>query len=221
MLTDLNGVFFLADEEHLDTAEVLVIKGLMAEVLPVHCCSIAIFEMSKDVEIKRSRDACTVIVGGMQDIRIFLQIHAQQESPVAADQPTHTSEKVSGFMPFEIADTGTGKETDFSFIAGKRQIEFIGEINTSGMHLKPRIFPGKRFCCISKILPGDVEWCIDGRPKLFEQNSDLGGRATAILNQQKIVPDQFADLSRMLLEHANFSLGQIVFWLLRDLSEEL
>lgn len=77
---DTHTLIGAADEMHLDAARVRIVKGVVPEAIETEiACQLAVDARQK-IEVERRGDACAVVVGGVQDRGILLEVGAQQQS---------------------------------------------------------------------------------------------------------------------------------------------
>ena len=145
----------------------------MGELLDVEVGAQFAIDPHQDVAVERGRDALSVVVGGLDDARVFPQIDAEQEArrrdrtgppSVAARRVAASGREVAERRAGEVNHTSGG-----SFLACG-QAQAAREVSAQRQHLEVRVFLAQRPGRAAQVLARDVDRHVTGRvAQLVEQ----------------------------------------------------
>lgn len=80
LAADPHGLVRLADEMHLDAAFALIVNGLMPPERKIEIRAELAVGAGEQIEVELGRHPGAVIVGGLQDFAVFLEIHPDDKT---------------------------------------------------------------------------------------------------------------------------------------------
>src|SRR5688572_4846391 len=109
--TDVDGLFRLTYEVHLDPALPVIVNGLVAPKRQIEVRAELPIRANEQVEIELSRDPGAVVVSGFENFAALLEIDADDQAAALAAQPADAPQEIQGHGRLEISD-GRAREKD-------------------------------------------------------------------------------------------------------------
>ena len=81
---DVGGLVGEADEVHFDPPLPRLVEGVVAEAVEAEVAAQLAVNAGQQVQVEVAGDAGRVVVGGVQQVRVFLQVHADQDAAAGA-----------------------------------------------------------------------------------------------------------------------------------------
>ncbi len=110
--------------------------------------------MPQHVAVELCRHACAVVVGALDDRRVFLQVDADEERAAGAGFLVHDQQQFVGRVVGEIADRRAGKVNDVAHRHDfrRRQLERLCKVGDDRQHVEIRKFFTKLFCRLEQVI---------------------------------------------------------------------
>ncbi len=201
----------------------LVIDRVMGEAVDIDIGAKLALDAVKQIEIEGGGNAAGIVIGRDQDRRILLQIDADQERTVLAEQPRRVGEKRARLVMAEIADGRAGEESELAAAPRRQgQRRDAGEVGDEGPDGKPVMALLEPACGFGKELLRHVDRDIGvDRGKRGKQEARLAARSGAELDQHVGVTHLGRDLGAMIGEQRRLHPRRIILLELGDLLEQL
>ena len=207
---------------HFDPRLPLVVDRFVLEGLEVEGSVEFAIDAGEDVQIEGGGDALGVVIGGKQHVERFVEIRADEESGVVAEQATRGAQEKHGLGAGEVADGRSG-ENPTRKVAGQRQLQPVEVVKAAedGMNVKPGKGAGDAPCGRVERGGGDLDWDVSGGCSREPKRSSVL-RLEPEPNSTTAAPSghQFADLWPASLEKGDLGARRIVFGERRDLLEQ-
>jgi len=160
----VDGLRRSAQQMHLDAASDGIVEGIVIEGVGVEVGAKLAANAGDQVAVERGGHALAVVVGGVKEMRIFLEIDADQQSAGWAAQPGDAGQQFNRRRRLEIAD---GRSREIHHAPRRRverwQRERAREVRLDGMNHQFRISKGQASGRLPKLLAADVHRQIRGR----------------------------------------------------------
>ena len=111
---EADGLGLEANEMHLDTAPLVVIKSTVTKAGEVEIRVEFFVDAFKQVQVECGRDALGVVIGGVEGVFVLLEIDADQQRAAGPELAGRIAEERYRLIRAKVADGRAGKENDFS-----------------------------------------------------------------------------------------------------------
>jgi len=97
----------IADEVHLNAVFPGVVKRTVIERVDIEICIELTVYPVQQVKIESGSYAVCIIVRGMQLLRVFLQVNADQQCPAITRNPCQVGQEYTRIIRLKITDAGS------------------------------------------------------------------------------------------------------------------
>src|SRR5436190_11918991 len=192
LTANMNRLFRLADQVHLDAPAALVVDCLMSPEWEIEVCVELAVRANKQIQIKFRRNAGAVVIGSFQKGAVLLEVDADDQPAVLPAEPANAPQKIRGDFRFQISNGRAGKiNGDMIWFAARswqlQRLEIIAahRQNFERGHGTAQ-FRGR----VREPLLGNIYWDIGDRTlEMFEQHSRLHACTGPEANQLSVGPD--------------------------------
>src|SRR5450432_1004429 len=92
-----------AHQMHLNAALTRVIEGIVTKLVQLEVCIQFLIDAFKQMQIEVCRYTLRIIISAVQDVEVFLQIHADQQ-PSSFTGPGDLLQKAYGRLTIKVTD---------------------------------------------------------------------------------------------------------------------
>jgi hypothetical protein len=209
---------------HFDPARVGIVMRAVAKLPNVEIGAKLLVDAAKQVEIETCGHALRIVVGGIQDRRILLQVDADHHRPARPQHLHRVGKKTPRIVGLEIPQRGSGKEPDPARIGpvhGWPNLERLREIGADRVNIQVGIVLREQSGRAEKMLARNIDRHISSR--LFqrvEQRPHLFHRAASILDQMCMRADMTREVVRDRFEQRDLRARRVILRLLADRIEQ-
>src|SRR5262245_10218252 len=101
---DLHGLIDLADEVKFDAAFGWIVSRVVLPVRQIEMSAELAVDVGEKIFVELRGHAGAVVVGGLNNMSIFLEIDADEQAAAVAREIDQAGEKFAGVVGFEISD---------------------------------------------------------------------------------------------------------------------
>ena len=209
------------DEMHLDAPGHRVVEGVVAEPVQVEVAAELAVDARQQVQIERRSHALGVVIGGVQDVRVFLQIDADQHGAARTDLAARHLEEGLGFVAPQVADRRAREVDDATRVTpvgrdAERMREVGGDRNDAELRKLAAQARHGRAQCVGRY----VDRHVDRRRERIDQESRLQALAAAVFEQRAVLAGEACNLAQMLPRDTEFSPSGVILAQAADALEE-
>ena len=221
VVADVDRVRLARDEMHLDAPGHRVVEGVVAEPVQVEVAAELAVDARQQVQIERRSHALGVVIGGVQDVRVFLQIDADQHGAARTDLAARHLEEGLRLIPPQIADGRAGEVDDTPRVAAiRRDAQRVREIRGNRHDAQAREFAPQALHRCAQRVGGDVDRHVHRRLQRADQEARLQALAATVFQQRAAPAGDACDVLEMALGDAELGARRVILAQAADLLEE-
>lgn len=198
LAVDVHLLIALAVQPHLDPPRVFEPWRVVAEGRQVEVRTELGVRAFEKIQVEGRRDAFGIVVGGVQAIRVLLEIDPDQQRAAVPENTGDPAQEGGRIAAGEVADRRSREETDATGTAGNARIgqaEAPCIVRTHGRDVERRIILGQGLGALQEKIARDVDGGVLGEiGQGIQQRPDLDAGAAAELDQMRAGTDQPGDL---------------------------
>ena len=219
---DARALRMPARQVHLDASGLGMVDGAVAEAVEVERAVQLAVDARQQIEVERGGDASGVVVGGVENARVLLQVDADQQRAGRSEPIGEASQHPHRLRRMEVADGRTREEAQTGRLRERlRQTKRAGKVGVQGRDGELGIIPRQRFGRGEQMLTRDVDGYVARRSiERFQQQPHLDAGAAAELQKDHARRQHGSDVARPRLQDLGLGPCEIVFVQLADTLEQ-
>jgi hypothetical protein len=148
----------------------------------------------------------------MQERRGLLEVHADKQPAVGAEQLGDSSKQIARLGGVEIADAGTGEEDcPLLHIEEAGKFERFRIIGTDRMDLQCWMILGDSACRHAESFTRNIDRCVGLGLYRFQQHTNFGATPAPKFEQQTVIAQHPGHVFAIPVQQADFRARRIVF----------
>ena len=185
---------------HLDPLPLGIVESVMLESREIEITPELAVDARQQIEVELRGDAGRVVVRGIQDLRLLLQIDANDQNAGRPENSAGMPQEGVGLVRLEIADRRAREKTHMGQARNScRQVERFGKVRADRQHVQARKIGAQGGCFLLQHLRRNIDRHIGREPQRgAEQDADLCGRAATELDQTGAPRNELGNFLRVV-----------------------